>query len=228
MTLSLTLVAWTATCPSPSGGEGWLSLSLRFECGFDGAQCGGEIADDELGRDPDEAHAGCFNRLLTAFVRGLLSGAIVNRPVDLDDKALLRAVEIYNEWTDRLLAPELHAVQVPRAESVPQGFLGGRRATSQFSRELVRAPCNILRNRQSRPRIVQLRPRLSHHVSTVRPALLPSPLRERVAEGRVRAPPTTQKPAPTVGTGRTIGARGTTLVLASGERSFGRNHALPC
>jgi len=38
----------------------------------------------------------------------------------------------------------------------------------------------------------------------------------------------TQKPAPTTGTGRTIGTRGTTLILANGERSSGRNHALPC
>jgi hypothetical protein len=62
---------------------------------------------------------------------------IVDAAVELEDEALRRAIEVYDEAGDELLAPELEAEDGAVAKDLPSGCLGvGRRLAKAFG-ELV-------------------------------------------------------------------------------------------
>jgi hypothetical protein len=59
--------------------------------------------------------------------------ACVNRPIDFESQLQRRAVEVEEEWADRVLAPELEAAHSPTAKSLPENAFASSLCLTEFS-----------------------------------------------------------------------------------------------
>lgn len=55
--------------------------------------------------------------------------------IQFNNETLFRTAEVYDVWTDWMLASELEAVDLPRADKIPQASFGVRLVRSQDSSE---------------------------------------------------------------------------------------------
>ena len=91
--------------------------------GADGGEDCREVVVDGVVGEAEDAVAGGGEEGIAIGV-GLALG-VVDRAIELDDEATIRAAEIDDEGADGVLAAELKAVEASIAEGVPEDLLGG-------------------------------------------------------------------------------------------------------
>jgi hypothetical protein len=92
----------------------------------------GQIFANQLIREPDHPIPCCSQDRLT--FRIMVPLLRMNATIQLDHKATLRAAEVDNEQTDWMLPAELHPVQSPSTQFLPQEVLNRCLASAQIPR----------------------------------------------------------------------------------------------